>query len=195
MTRSVLVPVWRLREIRNIADTIAYRAALCPGARLAIVAEREFLKQTAHIRLFIDPKLKLGEAYHYIQILRNATYGDAPHSKVDLIEVTICFNGELTTRHKWRETSRAIVRELGKVIFFSKAAKRQVVVKNERKFIEDFVNYMTKKLPFAFDTTNRPRLMVAYLREIVNRYLHRKTREVVPHIQRLLAPYLGPDGW
>ena len=195
MPRSTMVPIWRLREIRNIADSISYRAALCPVARLAVVAEREYLKPTAHIRLFIDPKLKLGEASHYIQILRNATYGETPHSRVNLIEVTIYFNGDLTTRRKWRETSRAIVRELGKVIFFSNAAKKQVVENNEGKFVEDFVGYIMKKLPFVFDTTNRPRFMVAHLREIVNRYLHRKTREIVPNIQKLLNPYLGPDGW
>ena len=190
-----MIPVWRLREIRNIADSMVYRAACCPVGRLAIVAERGYLKPTAHIRLFIDPKLKVGGAYHYIQVLKNATYADDPTSKANLIEVTICFNGDLTTRGKWTKTMRGILREIGDIIFFSDAAKRPVVDQHHETLIDKFVKWVLKNHPFRVDTTNRPRLMLAHLQEIVRHDLYEQTREVLPHMQRLLMPYLGPDGW
>ncbi|MCK4291970.1 MAG: hypothetical protein KAY65_02140 [Planctomycetes bacterium] len=196
--KSILVPVWRLREVRNIAESMAYRAGCCPVARLVNVAEREYLKPTAHIRLFIDPKLNVSHAYYYLQVLKNVQSEDDPGSKSDLIEVTICFNGDITTKYKWGKTARAIVTELGRVIFFSRAAKRRVLAENEedeKKLIEYFVNCVLRKHPFAFDNTNRPRLMLAHLQEIVKRDMHKKTKEVLPHIQKLLMPYLGPDGW
>lgn len=196
--KSVLVSAWRLREIRNIADSMVNLAGCCPVGRLVISAEKKYLKSTAHIRLFIDPKLNVGEAYHYIQILKDAKYGDSPHSKVNLINVTIYFNSDTTTRYKWRKTARAIVRQLGLVIFFSSAVERQVIVESEEekeKLIEYFVNRVLRKLPFASENTNRPRLMLAHLQEIVKRDMHKGTKEVLPHMQKLLMPYLGPDGW
>jgi hypothetical protein len=191
---DVLIPVWRLREIRNIADTMAYRAAHCPVGRLAMVAEKNYLKDNAHIRFLVDPKLKIDGAYHYIQILKNAEHGSMRY-KTDLIKVTICFNGDLSTKSNWRKTSAAILTQLAQIIFFSEATKRLVVVADEQQFINDFVNYVLKKHPFKFDSTNRPRLMYAHLQEITKKDLHKKTKMVLRDMKRLLMIHLGPDGW
>jgi hypothetical protein len=61
------IPVWRLREIRNIADTITFRAACCPLAAVVLVTERRLLKPLAHIRMVINPSLKPSDTHFYIQ--------------------------------------------------------------------------------------------------------------------------------
>lgn len=193
-----LVTAWRLREIRNMADSIAYRAAQSAIATLVVVAEKKHLKPTAHIRLFIDPKLNAGEAYHYIQICKNARYGDdLTSSKADLIEVTICFNGDLSSLEKRRKTNRAILKELGKVIFFSDAAKRKLAIRDsetENAIIKEFVDEIMKKHALIIESS-RSRFTLAELDQIVKQNLHTQTRQVLRHMQKLLMPYIGPDGW
>jgi len=188
-----LVPEWRLREIRNIADALAYRAGCCPVSRFLMLAEEKYLKPNAHIRLIIHPGLEVGEATSYVQHLREAKNIDVGYS-VDLFEVTICFNGDLTSKENWEKTTRGIVKELGRVIFFSPAARRVEVAVNEEAFLEDFLDEVLKEHPFTLDST-RPRFTLAKLREIVKEELNPKTREVLPHMAKLLQPYLGPDGW
>jgi len=193
--RITFIPLWRLREIRNIADSMVYRAALCPVGRLVIAAEKEYLRPNAHIRLLIDPTLPRGDAYHYIQILKNARYSSNPSEKADLIEVTICFNGDLRTKEIWKKTMRSTVKELGQIIFFSPAAKRILVSQDPEKLVSKFVNCVLKNHPFSFKSTTRPRLMLAHLLEIVKHDLSKETREILPHVRGLLMSFLWPDGW
>lgn len=188
-----LVPEWRLREIRNIADTLAYHAACCPVSRLLTLAEEKYLKPGAHIRLLIHPGLKVGEANTYIQHLEGAKCVDAGYT-ANLFEVTIYFNGDLTSKTNWERTTRAIVKQLGWVIFFSPVARLQVLARDEEKFLKNFVDEVLEELPFKFDIS-RPRFTLAKLQAIVKDELNPKAREVLPHVPKLLRPYLGPDGW
>jgi hypothetical protein len=188
-----LVPEWRLREIRNIADTLAYRAACCPVNRLLMLAEEKYLKPGAHIRLLINPRLKIGKAKTYIQHLKSAKCIDADY-EVNLYEVTIHFNGDLSSKINWEKTTRAIVKELGWVIFFSPAARWQVLARNKKAFLESFVDAVLKEHPFTLAAI-RPRFTLAKLRQIVEDELDPRAKEVLPHLAKLLRQYLGPYGW
>jgi len=191
-----LVPEWRLREVRNIADALAFRAGCCPVSRFLMLAEKKYLEANAHIRLLVHPGLSVGEARTFIQKFK-ATNIDAKYP-VDLFEVTIYFNGDLTSKENWEKTSRDIVQQLGWVIFFSPAgspAARDIVEgADQEAFLEIFVDEVLKEHPFTLDTT-RPRFTLAKLEQIVKEELHPKTEEVLQHMSKLLLPYLGPDGW
>lgn len=187
------VPEWRLREIRNIADALAYRAASCPVNRFLMLAEEKYLKDGAHIRLRIHPNMKVGQADTYIQYLRGAEYGVGGYT-ADLFEVTIYFNGDLSTREKWEKTRIAIVRELGWVIFFSFAARRIEIGISEKVLLKIFVGEVKKKHPFTLDST-RPRFRLVKLQQIIQDELDPRAREFLSVMPKLLRPYLGPDGW
>lgn len=188
-----LVPEWRLREIRNIADTLAYHAACSPVSRLLMLAEEMYLKLGAHIRLLIHPGLKVGEASTYMQRLQGAKCIDADY-QVTLTEITIYFNGDLSSKKNWEKTTRAIVKELGWVIFFSPAARWQVLARDKEAFLKAFVDAVLREQPFSFDAP-RPRFTLAKLRQIVEDELNPKTKEVLPYLRKLLRRYLGADGW
>ena len=188
-----LVPEWRLREICNIADSLAYRAACCPVSRLLMIAEEKYLKPGAHIRLLIHPGLKVGEANTYIQRMQGAKCIDADY-QVNLYEVTIYFNGDLSSKRNWEKTTRSIVKELGWAIFFSPAARWEVLARDQEAFLKRFVKAVLKEHPFSLHST-RPRFTLAKLRQIIEEELNPKTKEVLPHLPKLLQRYLGPDGW
>lgn len=190
-----MIPVWRLRQIRNIADTVAYRAACCPFATVLMVTEAELLKPEAHIHLVINPSLEAGEAQNYI------VFTDASHalskSPVRLIRVIIYFSGDLTTKEGWEKAARAVAEQLAWVAFFSEAAKRQVLCATQaeqQQVVSAFVEVIMRERCFEFEAT-RPRFTLAKLRQIVRHDLHRAAKTVEPHVQSLLLPYLGPDGW
>ncbi|MGB2824404.1 MAG: hypothetical protein WBF17_25740 [Phycisphaerae bacterium] len=190
-----LVAEWRLRGIRNLADTLAFRAACCPLATVVTVAEAKFLKPEAHIRLVINPRLSPGEAGHYVQMLP----GEDPESRapVTLIRVVIHFNADLTHKEGWQAGARAVAEELGWIVFFSEAAKRPVVCESEaeeRKVVAAFAEEIVSRRIREFEAT-RPRFSLAKLRDIVRHDLHPASRELEPHLQKLLLGYLGPDGW
>jgi len=189
-----LVSQWRLREIRNLADTIAFRAACCPLATVVTVAEAKYLKPEAHIRLVINPSLPPGEAGHYVQMLE----GEDPESAgpVTLIRVVIHFNADLTSKEGWKAGARAVSEELGQVVFFSEAARRPLVcpAADRRKVVAAFAEEILSRRMKEFEAT-RPRFSLAKLREIVRHDLHPASRELEPHLQKLLLAYLGPDGW
>jgi len=158
-----------------------------------MLAEKKYLKLGAHIRLRIQAGLKDGEVKTYIQNFEKSECVDANYS-VDLFKVTIFFNGDLSTREKWERTRRAIVRELGCVIFFSDAAKRQLISDNEEELLGLFVEAVIDVHPFNLDST-RPRFRLVKLQQIVEEIMNPKAREVLPYLPKLLRSYLGPDGW
>ena len=84
--------------------------------------------------------------------------------------------------------------ELGKVIFFSEAAKTNVSVRNKKMFLDAFVNEVLENYTFSLDA-QRPRFTLAKLRHIVDNDLHPSARMALPYLAKLLRPYLGPDGW
>jgi|GEM_PF-5608885 len=88
------IPLWRLHEIRNIADTIAFRAAYCPVPAEAMALERKLLKPEAHVHLVVDSKLEPGEAIHYVQ-KRKGAVRVVDGKSVNLVQVIICFNADL----------------------------------------------------------------------------------------------------
>lgn len=192
-----LIPEWRLREIRNIADSIAFHSSNYPASILVNLAEEKYLKPSTHIRLFIHPGLKIGEALHYVQHFKKAKDVYAEY-EVDVFQVTIYFNGDLTTVKGWKKTMRAVVRELGWVIFFSPAAKRPMVVRGEEEQVEMvkiFTNKVLEGHLFAF-SSSRPRFTLAKLREIVEKEFSTEAgKEILPYLAKFLRPYLGPDGW
>lgn len=192
-----LISEWRLREIVNIADVMAFRAALCPVNRLLALSEEKYLKPGAHIRLFIHPGLKLGEATHYIQHLKEAKNVDGRFT-VDLYEATIFFNGNLHNEATWKKTMRAIVQQLGAIIFFSPAAKRQVLVSDKQgqaKLIKVFVEEILKLHPFGLEDV-RSKFTLAKLQRIIETEFDPEAKmELLPYLDKLLRRYLGPDGW
>lgn len=190
-----LVPLWRLREIRNAADTLAFRAACCPLAVVAIVSESKLLKPEAHIRLAVNPRLDLGEAISYVQKIKVNNPND--NSQFTVYKATICFNGDLTTKAGWKEAAQAVARELAEVAFFTPAAKRQLVCRSaaeKNQVIKTFADAIVNARLSEFGIP-RPRFSLAKLREIVTEDLRPAARELEPHIRRLLLPHLGPDGW
>lgn len=187
------VPQWRLREVRNIADALAYRAACCPVSRLLMLAEGKYLWPCAHIQLLVDPGLKVGEASSYVQVMQGARCVGTEF-EVNLFEATIYFNGDLTSKKNWEKTTRSIVKELGWVIFFSPAARYQVLPRDEKRFLRVFVDAVLSGFQFKVDST-RPRFTLAKLRQIVEEELNPQAKEVLEYMPKLLRPYLGPDGW
>jgi len=190
-----LVPVWRLREIRNLADSIAFQAACYPLATVVTIAEAKLLKPAAHVRLVINPHLSVGEAGHYIQMLE----GVDPESQacVTLIEVTIHFNADLTSKEGWQAAARAVAEELGWIVFFSDAAKRPFVCGSkaeERKLVAAFAEEIVSQRVTETEAI-RPRFSLARLREIIREEFRPASRVLEPHLQGLLSQYLGPDGW
>lgn len=187
------VPEWRLMEIRNIAEVLAYSAARCEVNRFLVLAEEKYLKPNTRIRLRIHPGMKAGQVDSYVQCLKGAKYAVGSYP-VDLYEVTIYFNGDLSTRKKWDGNRRAVVRELGGVIFFSSAANRIEIGVNEEAFLKVFVDAVMKEHPFTLGSA-RPRFRLVKLQQIVEEVLSPKAREVLSYVPKLLRPYLGPDGW
>lgn len=183
------IPLWRLREIRNIADTIVFRAACCPLAAVILVTEKRYLKPNAHIFPCIDGNLCVDEARSYVQEIP-LKGGDKE------IRAIIYFNGDLTTKRKWRATARALLEQLGHIALFSEAAKRREAERSEayvRGAVDAFVDEMMKLRGDDY-AAYRPRFPLALLRDLVERQF-RPGSHLKEHMQRLLWPYLGPYGW
>ena len=184
------IPLWRLREIRNIADTIVFRAACCPLAAVFLVTEKLFLKPNAHIVPQIDGSLGLGQARSYVQEIML----DGGEKEIHVI---IHFNGDLSTKQNWRATARAMLEQLGHVVLFTNAALRPGVVSNpeeERKCVDAFVEEMMKLRGDDY-AAYRPRFPLAFLNDLVEQRFSPASKYLKEHIQRLLWPYLGPYGW
>lgn len=198
-----LIPQWRLQEIRNVADTVVARAAYCLVGRPAQIAGNELLKKFSHIRLCLNPRMKLGTAKTHIKTLENIKPEPEFHwlSISCFYSITIQFNGNIDTKDGWIATCRALVKELGRVIFFSDASEKRIenlTPSEKRRFLESFADEVVKKLPFTFNDA-RPRFTLAKLRDIVGNELEPHNgntcaQQVMPFLQTLLWPYLGHDG-
>ncbi len=185
-----VIPLWRLREIRNIADTIVFRAACCPLAAAILITEKRFLKPNAHICPYIDGSLRVGDARSYVQVI-SLDEGE------EEIRAVIYFNGDLTTKRKWRATARAVVEQLGYVALFSEAALRPELNRSrayESRCVDEFVDEMMDLRGDDF-AAYRPRFSLALLTDLVERQFGRESQYLKEHMQRLLWPYLGPYGW
>lgn len=193
------IPLWRLREIRNIADTIAFRAAHCPVPAEAMALESKLLKPEAHVHLVVDPKLEPGNAIHYVQ-KRDRAVRIEDGTSADLIRVIICFNANLGTMAGWRKAARAVLEQLAWVGFFSEAALRPYAAtskRQEQQMVDAFVEEVMRRTDRQFGAA-RPRFTLARLHEIVEEgeaFTKLLKQDIRPHFQRLLSPYLGADGW
>jgi len=194
------IPLWRLREIRNIADTIAFRAAHCPVPAEAMALESKLLKPEAHIHLMIDPKLEHGEAIHYVQ-KRKGAVRIKDGASVDLVRVTICFNADLSTIAGWRKAARAVLEQLAWVGFFSEEAALRPCASTsdseEEQMVDAFVDRTMERTDRQFGAA-RPRFTLARLNQLVEEadgFTELLKQEIRPHFQRLLSSYLGADGW
>ncbi len=188
------VPAWRFKEIQNIADSTVFRASFCPIGRMVLIAENEYLKLNSHIRLMVDPTMPLGTARKEIAVSdKKGVSGPITEAPCTFHEVAIYFNGDIGTKKNWDELTRALLRVLGEIIFFSDAAKRLVVVSDEAKFLDKFVENVMTSQPFAIRTV-RPRFYLARLKDIIENEMRDSAPEMLPHLQRFLWSYLGPDG-
>ena len=188
---SQSIPLWRLREKRNLADTIAFRAAHCPVPAETMALEKTLLKPDAHIHLVVDANRPAGSAGYYLQ--------KATRTGAAAIRVTVHFTANLGTMAGWRQAARAVLEQLASVAFFSEASRHTYLVEPEleQPMIDAFVERVMQRTDRQFAAA-RPRFTLARLNEIVEEgeeFTELRKQEISSHFQRLLAPYLGADGW
>jgi hypothetical protein len=102
----------------------------------------------------------------------------------------------MSTKRTWTATARALLRELAEIALFSEAAKRRWIVEEEQQkdMVKAFVRQIMRhrRLDFA---AYRPRFTLATLRHLVRKAFDKPSHRLEWYVQRLLGPYLGPDGW
>lgn len=192
--RSNLVADWRFKEIQCIAQATVARAEYCLIGRLAAIAEKQFLKTHSHILFYVDPSLNLGEAKSKVAKMNMET-DDGDH--MIYYRIIIRFNGEMSTKNKWDATSRALLNELGKIIFFSKATKDRGEVDKElqasglsqEEYVKKFVDRVIKKQPFN-QYAVRPRFTLAQLHDIIctDETMKERKEHLLPYLHRVLYP-------